>query len=301
VTDLIYIMAASHSGSTLLTMLLGGHPQVCTVGELKATDLGDVETYKCSCREPIKQCPFWNAVSEGMAKRGIDFQITNAGTDYRSNGSGYTRRLLQPLHRGPLLEAVRGAALWLSPTWRRRLPEIQARNAALAETVCELCGAQAVVDSSKIANRLKYLLRNPALRVKVIRLIRDGRGAALAYIRERRDTIEQAATEWRRSNEEAENLLAGIDPSICIEARYEDLCADPKGTLKRLYEFIGVNSDELNCDFRSYEHHVVGNYMRLGSSHEIKLDEEWRTLFTADQIARFDRISGALNRRYGYQ
>ena len=45
---LVYILAASHSGSTLLAMLLGSHPDVCTVGELKATSLGNVEEYLCS-------------------------------------------------------------------------------------------------------------------------------------------------------------------------------------------------------------------------------------------------------------
>ena len=39
-----------------------------------------------------------------------------------------------------------------------------------------------MVDSSKVAVRLKYLLRNPELDVKVIRLIRDGRGVALTYM-----------------------------------------------------------------------------------------------------------------------
>jgi hypothetical protein len=32
---LAYILAASHSGSTLLSMLLGSHPQIATVGEMK--------------------------------------------------------------------------------------------------------------------------------------------------------------------------------------------------------------------------------------------------------------------------
>ena len=37
---LAYLLAASHSGSTLLAMLLGAHPEACTAGELKATNLG---------------------------------------------------------------------------------------------------------------------------------------------------------------------------------------------------------------------------------------------------------------------
>ena len=53
-TDLIYIMSPSFSGSTLLTFLMGAHPSVATVGELKATSLGDIDEYDCSCGSRIR-------------------------------------------------------------------------------------------------------------------------------------------------------------------------------------------------------------------------------------------------------
>ncbi|MGH8543075.1 MAG: hypothetical protein ACREX3_05465 [Gammaproteobacteria bacterium] len=42
---LAYIASPSYSGSTLMTFLLGGHPAVATVGELKAAGIGDVDRY----------------------------------------------------------------------------------------------------------------------------------------------------------------------------------------------------------------------------------------------------------------
>ena len=53
---LAYIAASSHSGSTLLAMLLGAHPQACTAGELRLTNVGDPERYLCSCGEKISRC-----------------------------------------------------------------------------------------------------------------------------------------------------------------------------------------------------------------------------------------------------
>ena len=44
---LIYLAAASHSGSTMTAMLLGAHPDLCSVGELKAINLGDKNSYLC--------------------------------------------------------------------------------------------------------------------------------------------------------------------------------------------------------------------------------------------------------------
>lgn len=318
----MYILAASHSGSTLLAILLGSHPEICTVGELKATSMGDVDRYLCSCRAKIRMCPFWAGVRGDMADRGFDFDITDAGTDLAFGAGPYLRRLLRPLHRGPALELVRDAALGLSPGWRSRLSRFQARNSALAETVCARTGKGVIVDSSKVGVRLKYLLRNPAFEVKVVRLIRDGRGVALTYVdparfadaenpglrgggmggnrEDERVTLAEAALEWRRSNEEGEAVLGRLDRARWRNVRYEDLCTAPDDTLRSLFTFIGVDPGVGVEQLRFEGHHVVGNGMRLDSSRKIRLDERWRQALPPRELQVFDSVAGDMNRRLGY-
>lgn len=322
---LAYILAASHSGSTLLAMLLNAHPEVCTVGELKATrrSLGDPEQYRCSCGQRIRVCPFWQRVSTALAARGVAFDITDAQTSFRELNGRFTRRLAAALHRGPLFERVRDLTLSLSPTWRRAHDRVQQRNAALVRTLLELTGARVVVDSSKVALRLKYLLRNSALDIRVIRLIRDGRAVALTYLdparfadasdptlrgggtgdqrREEQMPIAQAAAAWRRSNEEAEHLLSRLDPGRWITVHYEQLCTQTDAVLTRLFEFLGVDPARAVRDFRAVEHHVVGNGMRLDATAEVRLDERWRRHLSAAELEVFERAAGRLNRRYGYR
>jgi hypothetical protein len=110
----------------------------------------------------------------------------------------------------------------------------------------------------------------------------------------------QAALGWQRSNEEAEHLLARLDRSRWIEVRYEQVCADPKGVLRRIFGFLGVDPDRSVVDFRSVDHHVVGNGMRLDATSQIQLDERWKSALSPEELAVFDRIAGRLNRRYGY-
>jgi len=317
-----YLLAASHSGSTLLAMLLNAHPDVVTVGELKATNLGDVTRYRCSCGKLIRECRFWASVSQTMVERGIPFDISDARTDFRVGVSAYTRWLLRLLHRGPVLERVRDVALALSPRWRSCLRRTQQRNLALVETVCELTGAHVIVDSSKLALRLKYLLQNPAFDIRVIRLIRDGRAVALTYtdpcaFADARDpslrgggcggshsgeglSLAQAARAWRRSNEEAENVLATLHPSRWTSIRYEDLCASPRDVLAGVFTFLGLDPGKAAADFRALEHHVLGNGMRLDSTSEVCLDERWKSVLTEDDLQVFHAVAGDLNRRYGY-
>ncbi len=323
-TRLVYILAASHSGSTLLSMLLGSHPQIATIGEMNLSPraMGDLDRYRCSCGQLIQQCAFWQKVQEGMAHRGVEFDLACAGTDYRGMDSPYAQRLLRPMHRSRALECMRDLGLSFSGNWRSRLPEIHRRNAALASTVTELTQAQAIVDSSKVGLRLKYLLRNPDLDVRVIRLVRDGRAVALTYVdpagfadakdpgrraggmggdREKeRLSMSQAAYEWRRCMEEAEHVVRGLDRSRWIEVRYEDYCRQPDETLARLHRFLGVEPGRQPEEFRSVEQHVVGNGMRLDSTSEIRLDERWREVLTEEELKTFDAVAGDMNRKYGY-
>ena len=320
---LVYVLAASHSGSTLLSMLLGSHADTCTAGELKATSLGDPDRYLCSCGEPIRRCEFWQRVNAEMVRRGVSFDITDARTNLTTGASWYTRRLLQPLCRGAVAERVRDAALWLAPSWHACLPEFLRRNRALIETLCELHGVQTVIDSSKGGLRLKYLLRDPQLNVKVVRLIRDGRAVALTYtnpaeyadardpqrrrggnnavIVEQPRPIAVGAHEWRRCNEEAECVLNRLDRSRWTTVHYEQLCANAEGTLERLFQFIDVDPERRISDFRSRARHVLGNGMRLDDTAEITLDQRWRACVTDAMRREFEPVAGDLNRRYGYE
>lgn len=320
---LLYLLAASHSGSTLLAMLLGSHPEICTVGELKLTSLGDVRRYRCGCGALVDACPFWSGVGARLAAQGIAFHLGDGSTDFASGASTVAKRVLSPLHRGVPLELLRDTALALTPGWQAHLARTQAATAALASTVLDLTGRGVIVDSSKIGTRLKFLLRNPRFDVRVVRLTRDGRAVSLTYMdpygfadakrpdlrgggdgRDRdaeRLSMAHAAREWRRANEEADAICRRLAPGQAITARYEDLCADPDATLARLFEFVGVpplNRRELLA--APAQRHVVGNGMRLDWDGTVTLDERWRHALDAASLATFDRIAGSLNRRLGY-
>ena len=318
---LCYLSAASHSGSTLLAMLLNSHPRIASVGELKLSNLGDLSGYRCSCRELISDCRFWQRLIKEMSVEGESFQLNRAGTHLRDIDSAYVRRLLKPLHRGRFLELVRDTALALSPTWHRALPRWKDRNRRLVRAVAQASGCDVVVDSSKIGIRLKYLLQIPDQPLRVIRLVRDGRAVALTYMnaaqyadattpelrgggfganRHRDLTMGQAAKEWRRSNEEAASIQSLLNPDQYIQIRYEDLCQDVGGTLSRIFAFLSLEDSDQHRRFKDVEHHVVGNGMRLDSSSSVILDDRWRSVLNDRQLAEFERVAGDLNRSLGY-
>lgn len=301
VPNLVYILSANYSGSTLLAMLLGVQREAVTVGEMRAPHVG-ASDYLCSCGEPIKKCAFWSQVSERMARRGIaDFDITDAQLSIHDVRDRYVHRLLKPLPRGPLLEAVRSTGLAVLPAFKAHLNDVHRRNVALANVLREITGAKVVVDSSKIALHLKYLLKSADLKMKIIRLVRDGRAVSNSMLTRGSKNMAAAALGWRRNNEAAERILAGVPNSQWMHVQYEELCRNPEQTLRGICEFLGMDTREIVLDFRSREQHVLGNEMRLKSGSDIRVDERWRTKLSKEDLATFEQVAGDMNRKYGYE
>ncbi len=323
--DYIYILGASHSGSTLLAMLLNSHPEVVTIGETSPGKMGDINTYRCSCGETINNCQFWINIIKRMKDNYPEFDIDNFGTKFEFPSNRIVDRFLGFEHRGASFELLRDFILRILPGWSESEKEIMKRNFTLVSSILAESGRHILVDSSKLAHRLKFLLHIPEYNIRVIHLIRDGRAVALTYMKQdefadsrepnlRRGgrgmeaehtsnslPMEKAAGEWLRCLRSAEYLLAGIEKQQWIEVHYEELCKDTDNTLERIFEFIGLDPEKRKKDFRSVEHHIVGNGMRLDTTSEVKLDERWRQKLTEQDMKIFDRIAGKMNRKYGYQ
>ncbi|HVR97719.1 MAG TPA: sulfotransferase [Thermoanaerobaculia bacterium] len=294
------MLAHSFSGSTLLSFLLGAHPEIATIGEMFIAEGIDPETYVCSCGRRIAECPFFQEMSREMAARGIPFDIRRPGLEVRQTSQGLAQRVIAAEPRGPLLEAARGVALRLLPGAHKALTETLRRNQAAVEVITGLQGGRAFVDSSKRPGRLLHLRRIPSFDVRVIHLVRDPRAVACSSMKNVGRTAEQGARSWVDSAQLAERSRHGIPDERWLTVRYEDLCGDPDAALDRIWRFIGVKSGFRVPDFRAFEHHIIGNRMRLSATSEIRPDERWKTVLTPEQVRAVDAITGETAARHGY-
>ena len=299
--DFVYITSASFSGSTLLTFLLNTHPRIATIGEMKGTPI-DVETYRCSCGEPISRCRFWQRLVARVRERGIPFDLSDMWTQsgFRLPGAPLANRIISHQHRSWPLELCRDAFLILSPACRRAFQRIVRTNEVFVQAVTELTDRPIFVDASKEAIRLKYLRRIESFRTKVIYLVRDGRGVMLSNMKHVGMSPEFAAREWVSAQREISCALKAFAPRSRVRIRYEDLCRDPRGVMARVFWFIGVAPEEAVTDFRALEHHILGNAMRLDNRSDIQLDVRWRNELGPAELDIFERIGGRWNRKLGY-
>jgi len=304
-TRVVYIMGHGYSGSTLLTFLLSTHPQIATIGELGIApqakeEFGRPEEYFCSCRTPVRDCGFWQRVSSEMTQRGHPFDVWDADLDFRVPDGGIADVLLRAVQRGPVLETARDLGLQIVPRARRQRDRIVSRISSLAEIVLRIKGCDVFLDSSKRPERATLMQRSGLFDLRVIHLVRDGRAVSWSSMKHLKIGPEEAARSWLADNRGSEHARRYFPAGHWMSLRYEDLCADPDGTLRRIHAFAGIPSRNGFHNFRAVDHHIIGNEMRLSSTSEIRLDESWKRALTPEQMTTIDRLVAPLNRRYGY-
>jgi hypothetical protein len=297
--DLIYIMSPSYSGSTLLTTLLADNQKISTVGELKASALGNINEYYCSCGSKITDCGFWVELSKYINDLGHDFSFENVGTHFGSEGT-FTDRWLRSIVRGKGVEGIRAWLLETFPSYKHSLHRILDQNEAVIDFITKEDGTNIFLDGSKDPNRLLHLMRSNRWNIKVIYLTRDGRGVCNSYMRHVGVEMKVAAQEWLSKCEEMDNAVRYFSDDKVLKLKYESLCGDVMGVLNDIYKFIGIDgSSDINRRSDG-DKHLLGNNMRLVSISSIKIDEKWRDMLTKTDLEIFAEKCGDMQQKLGY-
>jgi hypothetical protein len=296
----LYVLAPSYSGSTLLTYLLARHPQIATIGELKATQMGDVDRYKCSCGDPIVECHFWRQVADECATEGIPFDVHDFGTALATD-AGWSGRLIRTKVRAPWIESLRRVLLTLSPSARRRLDQRITRNWQLSNIITKIQGGRIFVDGSKDATRLLHFINSRRWDVSVLYLQRNGMGVSRSIAKHEGIGFDKAAELWRTNVENLEAMRRLLPDGLVKHIKYEDLCLSTEKVLKDVFSWLKIEDFPIETtDFKNGEFHILGNSMRLGGLSEVRIDERWRTELDAEMQNAFQKRHSRLNAALGY-
>lgn len=300
----VYIAGAGRSGSTVLNVILGSHPCIEGVGELtNLVEQGWDQAHYCSCGERVPSCSFWKEVRREWAAR--------LGGDEDLERYSALQHRFEPLRRRPwaaLSGGFRTAAF----------DDFSRRTAALFAAIRTVSGKPVVADSSKNPLRALALEQMPGIDLRVVHLVRDGRGVAQSlkrsYGKDVRQGIQRdmpgrpvwrSALFWLLVNRLADRLRRTVAPERSLLLRYEDLTADPGEALRRVGDVVGLDVLPLIEALAGEEalptgHVVAGNRLRMARAVRLRLDEEWRRSLSARDQRIFSRIAGADLRRYGY-
>jgi len=284
-----------------LTLLLATHPRIATVGELKGRLYAARGVpRRCSCGRAVRECPFWNALASRLAAEGWRCDLGDLDIHFHAPGRPVVDALLRARARGAAFETLRCGALRVWPGAQRELERLRQRNRAVGEAICAIQRGDVLLDASKDAVRLAFLLGAGWADVRVIHLLRDGRGTAHSFRERDCLPVQLGARRWRTAHESFRSLLARLGAGAVHVMHYEDLAVRPRAAIAAALDFLGLPLDGVNLAFRANEHHVFGNPMRLAESGEIRLDERWKQALSRRELSAFEREAGDLNRAFGY-
>ncbi len=306
-STMLFITGTSYTGSTLLSFLLNGHPEITSIGEPTGpiSTVTDRESYSCSCGAPLRECQFWAKVQQQMNHRGFVFGPEAWHTEFDLPLPRMFNQLLFRSLRSNRLDHIRDSIVCRIPSIYARLEAVGHRVEALVDSVLAVSGKRIFADAAKDPIRVRYLQRFTRFEPKVIHLVRDAPGFVSSAIKNSRPSMKVDLTAairwWNRVGSHVERLFAELPAERKMRVHYEDLCRDADGTLSAIASFASVRACPAPLDFRATEHHIIGNRMRLSGSRDIALDESWRSRLTSKEVATVLHNTSTLRRRFGYE
>ena len=268
-----YILGSGHCGSTLLSLLLNGHPRMLGLSELRKIRVVMRQPETSSERNPLHGDLWARVRARYESTYGTAF--ADLAIDHPSwmTFARWSRERIQA---------------WAEPGVR------------LLSTIAAESGRDILVDSSKSWQQLYLLRRSGRMPIKVLHVLRDGRAVLHSYKR-KYDNFLYCFGQWAKPTAMAAVLRPLFADDEWLPVHYEALATDPEGTLAQVCQFLGTEFAPSMLRFRSHPWFGIrGNRMAQGASEEIRLDEKWRRDLPRRERLLFDLLGGPLNRFYGY-
>ena len=299
----VYIMGYGRSGSTFLDILLSNLDGAVSVGAVSNLFDWMRNGESCACGEELADCPQWGPI----VRRYLEELSPKTPEQLRQTQYKVERRR----HLGRLFSGRLDDGL---------LREYTRSQELIYQEVAEQTGQRLIVDSSnngeESAGRTYSLWRHTALNVKILHLVRDGRGVAWSSMRgpgspERKRwplprplRATKAILAWGIANAIGFATVRRVSDEVLL-VRYEDIVSDPAGELRRIGRFLGKDPTRVIDAVRTGDelpvgHQVGGNRVRFNQSIRLNPDFEWQRRMPRIYRGALTALGWPVLRRLGY-
>lgn len=289
----VYCMGSGRSGSTLLGILLNLHSDVVSPGEI--SNVGRFRRGKrpCSCGNNVHTCSYWSSIMENWEKLNTHESVNRT------------------IEKGLKIENFKSPRAWFKiifnyPFQTQYFENYLQGKYNFFKAIKEESGKDIVVDISKNPLRAYVLSKHPDIDLRIIHLVRDGRGVSYSIMKKsnrKQKPFWRAALYWVVINRISNFICKKTKNSGLI--RYEDLITQPNETLNEISNIIDVNlqtvMEKAELNLAQDESHIMaGNILRKSKSIKLKLDTEWQQKMNPKQLKSFRIMARNTLKKYGY-
>ena len=258
--DIIYIAGNVRSGSTLLERIISSNNNILGLGELSHLLKVDFKNTTCSCSEKLNKCPYWKNIIENIDINILDDKIKDI--------------------------QLKNESLFSFPKFLfDKDNEYKIYCKKIIDYIFDSIpnDIDYIVDSSKSSVNCffrPYLINKYCKNeIKVIHLVRDGRGCMYSHLKRFENSNLQAikaSLKWLIANISA-NMFAINSNDSYIRIKYENLVKSPIDVLKKLSIFLDTDISESINIIRTnnnipFTHQFKANPMRNKSN--LKINKE---------------------------
>lgn len=291
----IYCMGSGRSGTTLLSIIMNNHPDIVGPGEINSLKRLPQEKFNCSCGKRVEECDYWTKVMNNWKKEQGESAVE------------------ETISKISAVENFKSIKSWLKaifgyPGKSKYFKDYLDNIYTFLEKILEQSDKSVIIDISKNPLRAFVLMQHPDIDLRVIHLVRDGRGVAYSLnkfngIGVKRKPVWRSALFWYIVNRQSEYVRKRAENAILVN--YEDLATQPEKTLSAICDMAEIDSqpviDVINSDVAPKDAHIMaGNQLRKQKSIRIKLNTEWKEKLSKAQKRTFLSIAGRTLSRYGY-
>jgi hypothetical protein len=269
-TTVIYVAGYGRSGSTLLALLLGTHPDIRSLGELGMIwDQLEEPGAECSCGASLESCETWGPIRRQVLSKGD----------------------LKAITRDAVVEEH---CLWrLCPGLRRIESTYRDVHQLLLTFAAGTPEVRHVVDSSKTAYRFAWrplaLFNRCGIDIRIVHLIRHPSRVLASCMKGRNRLLARALPDRRRFEVartlvgwNLANLFAALNgrilgPERYIRVDFDELLHSPRAQLSRIGQFLEIDLEPVAARVRDGEvipsgHLISGN--RMARTGDVRINAE---------------------------
>ncbi len=266
--NIIYLMGAGRSGTTILASLLNANNNIVTVGEMHQFLEHIIHNKKCSCGSLLNTCKVWSPITK----------------DYFNQNKEELIKLQKYLEKIESHKRIPISFFKSDKKYIKFQEEIFSK-------IHKKHQSRYYLDSAKYISRALQLKKSNKLKIKIIYVVRDVRGVINSFSKQVQTNKNPLATIiYYIIINFFGQLSAWIYKKDVLKIKYEDLIENSSQTIAKISDFLEEDlSDIIDVvekeKFIEVPHIIGGN--RLKSEKRIKLrkDLAWKKNLTrAKQI-----------------
>lgn len=274
--SLLYIVSNGRSGSTILDMLLGTHPELWTMGEAQILPWEMKENRApCGCGKMLGNCKFWENILPKINKFNEIFPI-HYFRESHGTGSVLRLNLLPSLFLNKFSSSHFSKIDAYGKANKKYFEAIY--NQAQKENKKEI---KFLIDASKDLYRLFWLKKSGLFDIKVIHLVKDPRAFVYSMTKNERDSAflktTRMALRWKVENYLMKKLLQiHFKTGETKRISYKRLASNHVEKMDEIFAWMNLKKNVDLEKFRNKKQHAVSGNKARWESRKIYLDEKWK-------------------------